>query len=155
MRRTLAVLAAVLLAAACTRESADLSQTPASSATTTANPQSGTSQDTALNPTVPLNRDSPASRVPAATAASQQVELLEYRIGIPETLAAGKHTLTIVNAGKEKHAFAIDGLDVRSPEVTAGNSTPLEIDLKPGTYTVYCPVEGHRGKGMSATVTVQ
>jgi plastocyanin len=157
MRRAvvaLAVFLVILLALACTRESADLSQNPPPQSTT-ANPQSGTGQDTALNPTVPINRDSPTSRVPAAAESSQQVELLEYGIGMPRTLAAGKQSLTVVNAGKEKHALAIEGLDVRTPEVTAGSSATLEVDLKPGTYTVYCPVEGHRGKGMSATVVVQ
>lgn len=155
MRRAVAC-AALLLVVACIRETTDVSQSdPAESSTTTDNPQSGTGQDTALNPTVPINRDSPTSRVPAAATPSQQVDLLEYRIGIPETLPAGKQSLTIVNTGKEKHAFAIEGLDVKTPEVTTGSSYPLEIDLKPGTYTVYCPVEGHRGKGMSATVTVR
>jgi uncharacterized cupredoxin-like copper-binding protein len=82
------------------------------------------------------------------------VELLEYQIHPPQTLRAGKQTLTLVNAGKEKHAFAIEGTTVKSAELSRGDSASLEVDLKPGTYTVYCPVDGHRGKGMTSTITV-
>jgi heme/copper-type cytochrome/quinol oxidase subunit 2 len=39
--------------------------------------------------------------------------------------------------------------------VEPGASATLEADLdKPGTYTWYCPLDGHRGKGMSGSITV-
>ena len=41
--------------------------------------------------------------------------------------------------------------------IEAGQSTTLEVDLAPGTYTVYCPVgEGsHRARGMELELTVE
>jgi len=42
---------------------------------------------------------------------------------------------------------------------TAQSSGPgtqaLTWDLKPGTYTIWCPVDGHRAKGMQTTLTVK
>lgn len=156
MRRAVFV-AALLLAVACIREKPDVSQDSPRRATesTTANPQAGTSQDTALNPTVPINTDSPTSRVPAAASAPSEVQLLEYEIRMPEALAAGNQTFRIVNAGTETHGFAIEGVDVKTPEITRGQSSPLTVNLPAGTFTVYCPVKGHREKGMQRTVTVR
>jgi plastocyanin len=70
----------------------------------------------------------------------------------------GLVSIKIVNDGKVAHALAVDGpngeveLDGR---VEPGATATLEADLdKPGTYTMYCPLDGHRAKGMSGTITV-
>jgi uncharacterized cupredoxin-like copper-binding protein len=31
----------------------------------------------------------------------------------------------------------------------------MQVDLKPGTYEVYCPVANHKGKGMEMKLTVK
>lgn len=36
-----------------------------------------------------------------------------------------------------------------------GETADLEVDLEPGTYQLYCPVDNHEERGMTATVTVQ
>ena len=36
-----------------------------------------------------------------------------------------------------------------------GGSQSEKIDLKPGTYTFYCSVTGHRSQGMEGTLTVK
>ena len=87
-----------------------------------------------------------------------KVELTEYEIRMPDTLRAGDNVFTIVNAGKENHSFVIEGggLHMALPgPLPRGDSATLEAGLNPGTYTVSCPVDGHKGKGMSKTVTVQ
>ena len=64
----------------------------------------------------------------------------------------------IVNSGKENHSFEMEGngIHVKLPEpLSRGNTATLDVDLKPGTYNVYCPVDGHKGKGMSIRVTVR
>ena len=36
-----------------------------------------------------------------------------------------------------------------------GGSKTLSVSLKPGTYTFYCTVPGHRAAGMEGKLTVQ
>jgi uncharacterized cupredoxin-like copper-binding protein len=152
MRMTV-VAAALLLAAACTRETPDVSQnTPSQSTTMTGAPNTETpmSQPTPESP-------SPGRNIPAAASGAQRVGLEEYQIRMEPALKAGKNVFTVANAGKEDHAFEIEGNGVhtKTEVLKRGDSTRVEVDLPPGTYTVYCPVDGHKDKGMRTTVTVQ
>ena len=38
--------------------------------------------------------------------------------------------------------------------VANGDVSEVTVDLKPGTYTFYCSVPGHKEAGMSGTLTV-
>jgi len=40
-------------------------------------------------------------------------------------------------------------------DLPRGDSASLEVNLKPGTYTVYCPVKDHKTRGMRTMVTVR
>jgi uncharacterized cupredoxin-like copper-binding protein len=40
------------------------------------------------------------------------------------------------------------------PVFTGGNKT-LQVQLKAGNYTFYCPVPGHKQAGMVGTLTVK
>jgi uncharacterized cupredoxin-like copper-binding protein len=86
------------------------------------------------------------------------VELTEYSIRMPQTLKAGKHVLTIVNAGKERHSIEIEGNGLEaglSAPLSRGDQTRWEVTLTPGTYEVYCPVNDHQEKGMTTRLVVQ
>src|SRR5262249_34971671 len=37
---------------------------------------------------------------------------------------------------------------------SSGSPKSGKVELKPGTYTIFCTVPGHRAQGMQATVTV-
>jgi uncharacterized cupredoxin-like copper-binding protein len=37
----------------------------------------------------------------------------------------------------------------------SGDSQALKADLKPGKYTFYCSIPGHRSQGMEGTITVK
>lgn len=39
-------------------------------------------------------------------------------------------------------------------EASSGNSDELKANLKPGKYTIYCDIPGHREAGMEGTLTV-
>lgn len=151
MRTVVFVLLSLLAFAAC-QDEGDVSQKgPAqSSATTGAAPQQA-EPNASMNPVVPP----PASAT--ATGATQEVHLIEYSIHMPDTLPAGHVAFNIENGGKENHGFEIEGngVHLKSTELSRGNTTSLEADLKPGTYTIWCPVDGHKGKGMVKTVTVK
>lgn len=150
MRKLLPIL--ILMVSACYRESADLAQSGPSESTTSTQPMA--MENTAA---VPPQRDIPSSQVGGVAMPKHEVSLTEYAIAMPQTLAAGNQSFNIVNAGKETHSFEIEGdVHARLPSnLPRGEKAILEVALTPGTYTVYCPIKGHRGKGMVTTVTVR
>jgi plastocyanin len=56
----------------------------------------------------------------------------------------GQHTL-VFDGGK------VPGFKL---EATSGKSDELKVNLKPGKYTFYCDIPGHRQAGMEGTITV-
>jgi plastocyanin len=49
-----------------------------------------------------------------------------------------------------------DGEDLGCSDTVTGDSSTLDLtDLKPGSYTFYCSVDGHRAGGMEGTLQVQ
>jgi len=145
--------AALLLFAACPHSHEDYSQnSPAKTSTSTS-----TSVPSRLDPTVPPRTPLNQTRPPAANQ-TINVELTEYEIQIPQTLDAGAYTFNIANGGHENHSFVIEGPDTHvalKEPLTRGDTAQVGVTLKAGTYTVYCPVDGHKGKGMSTTITVK
>lgn len=95
-----------------------------------------------------------ASASPAAVGVVLAVTGTEYSFG-PEALtaSAGSTTIRFTNNGAMEHDLSIDALGVK---LTAqpGKSAEATVTLKPGTYTSYCSVPGHRQSGMRATLTV-
>jgi plastocyanin len=72
------------------------------------------------------------------------------------TAKAGKVTLDMSNPSEVPHAVAIkgNGVDVDGKTVGNGETSTASADLKPGTYTFFCPVPGHEAAGMKGTLTV-
>ena len=102
-----------------------------------------------------------AAATPAAASEPQLVDVsvTEFAIDMPTTLPAGKVRFNVTNNGAVPHSFVLEGEGISkrlANNVPPGGSAKLNADLKPGTYTVYCPVgEGaHRAKGMEVTLTV-
>jgi plastocyanin len=73
------------------------------------------------------------------------------------TAKAGKVTVTFANPSQVPHAVEIEGngVEEETETVTGADAPPIEVDLKPGTYEFYCPVDGHRAAGMEGTLTVE
>jgi len=94
---------------------------------------------------------------PTATGTIVDVELVSFDIHMAAVLPSGHTKLMIKNAGDTEHGFVIEGQDMQqkleSP-LQPGQSATLEVDLKPGQYNIYCPVDGHRGMGMLLALTV-
>lgn len=76
-----------------------------------------------------------------------------------KTLSAkgGKVTITMDNPSSLPHAIAVtgNGVNQSGSTVTKGGKSRVTVTLKPGKYTFYCPVDGHRAAGMQGTLTVQ
>jgi plastocyanin len=69
---------------------------------------------------------------------------------------AGSVKITAQNPQSVDHNIAVtgNGVDQKGPIVQKATST-VTVDLKPGTYTFYCSVPGHREGGMEGTLTVK
>jgi plastocyanin len=70
---------------------------------------------------------------------------------------AGKVTITMANPSPVEHGVAITGNGVSQTGQTVGKggTSTVTVSLKPGKYTFYCPVPGHRAAGMEGTLTVK
>ncbi len=73
------------------------------------------------------------------------------------TAKAGQVTLKMANPAPLPHGIAIQGpgVDKVGAVVQKRGTSTVTADLKPGTYTFYCPVPGHRQGGMAGTLTVK
>lgn len=70
---------------------------------------------------------------------------------------AGTVTISMKNPSSVPHAIAVEGsgVDKDGKIVTSGGTSTVKLKLKPGTYTFYCPVPGHRAAGMQGRLTVR
>jgi plastocyanin len=97
--------------------------------------------------------------VPTASGADFTVVEREYSID-PHDLDVpkpGSFTLAIQNAGGVPHALEVEGRSgkVETGPIAPGKTAMLELTLtRPGRYEWYCPIDGHRGRGMRGTVIV-
>ena len=71
---------------------------------------------------------------------------------------AGNVTVEFNNPQAVPHDVAIEassGKTVGQTEIVTDGSGSTTVDLKPGKYTFYCSVPGHREAGMEGTLTAQ
>jgi plastocyanin len=89
-----------------------------------------------------------------------QVTAVEYHYTLSRTtVPAGKVILEFINRGQDEHNLNVQPSTGTSaaafPTVTPGTVTKLEVELRPGTYTLFCSLPGHEAKGMKASLTVE
>jgi plastocyanin len=74
------------------------------------------------------------------------------------TARAGQVTVDFSNLSGVPHNVAIEdssGKTLGETEIIPKGSESTVVNLKPGTYTFYCAVPGHREAGMEGTLTVK
>jgi plastocyanin len=88
-----------------------------------------------------------------------QVTAVEYRFALSRTtVPAGKVIVQFVNHGQDEHNLNLlsEGTLAGSFQNTASHGTAQEqLELRPGTYTLFCSLPEHEQKGMKATLVVQ
>jgi uncharacterized cupredoxin-like copper-binding protein len=68
---------------------------------------------------------------------------------------AGKVTVVMDNPSPTPHAVEVQGNGVeKKTQTLTGGTAKVTVNLKPGKYEFYCPVDGHRAAGMKGTLTV-
>lgn len=70
---------------------------------------------------------------------------------------AGPVTLTSLNKSSTPHNISIEGpgANQQGKVVQNGGVSTVQVALKPGSYTFYCSVPGHREAGMLGKLTVK
>jgi len=73
------------------------------------------------------------------------------------TVAAGPVTIEVTNDGGTTHNLEVEGNGVEeiTSDLAPGDSEPLELDLQPGSYEMYCAIGTHKDQGMEGTLTVE
>jgi plastocyanin len=128
---------------------------PAAPSTTAEAPSAPATSSTSTSATTP------AASAPAA-GASSSVGLSANAAGrlaydsTELSAKAGVVTIKMANASALEHNVTIaQGTTVLGATPTfAGGTRVLTLKLKPGKYTFYCSVPGHRQAGMEGTLTV-
>jgi Sulfocyanin (SoxE) domain len=101
----------------------------------------------------------------------------DFRISAPRRLPAGDVNLSVTNRGPDAHELIVvrkdarqlpirsDGLTVDEEKIASDEvgvlepSDPtvrgLKLHLRPGTYVMFCNMDGHYKAGMNRTVVVR
>jgi plastocyanin len=89
-----------------------------------------------------------------------QVTAVEYSFTLSRTtVPAGKVDLEFVNAGQDEHNAHLGTPE--DPEGALFENTPskgvddLQVEVKPGTYTLFCSLPHHEERGMKAALLVE
>ena len=119
-------------------------------APTTTGPSTTASTTTAPSTSVPTT----APTAPKSVAVTE----VEFKINLPSTnLSPGSYTFDLTNKGHIGHDLVFNGPGVsneKTPVISPGQTAKLSVDLKSGTYDVYCSVPGHKQAGMDVKVNV-
>jgi uncharacterized cupredoxin-like copper-binding protein len=125
---------------------------------------SGSSSSTAAAAPAPASTSAAATAAPAAAPTAGGATTVRLA-AVPGKLAfntkqlsakAGTVTLVMANPSSFPHGISVEGhgVDSGGKVVSTGGVSKVTVKLKPGTYTFYCPVPGHRQAGMQGTLTV-
>ncbi|HWJ45564.1 MAG TPA: cupredoxin domain-containing protein [Gaiellaceae bacterium] len=70
--------------------------------------------------------------------------------------AGGSVTFRVTNDGDETHALEVEGngVEEETEEIAPGETGEVTVDLQAGEYEFYCPVDGHKDKGMEGSLVV-
>jgi uncharacterized cupredoxin-like copper-binding protein len=112
-----------------------------------------TTEATTTTATTTTTPTTTATSAPTAVPVTET----EFKIALPQsTLAAGSYSFEVKNDGKIEHDLVVEGngVDEKTPTIGAGKTATLKVDLKPGTYDVYCSIPGHKQAGMDLKLTV-
>jgi plastocyanin len=109
-------------------------------------------------PTEPSG-ETEAEREPPSVA-HVQVSAVEYGFSLSRTsVPAGEVVLEFVNDGQDEHNLHLE--DGEGPLSESVGSTPskgvsdLHLQMRPGSYTLFCSLPTHEARGMKATLTVE
>ena len=175
MRRLAIVIGALaLVAAACGDSDADT--------TAAATEAPATTQATTTTEATTTTTEATTTTTAAAAGSALDIELAEFTVAMPETLAAGSYEINLSNIGEFAHELVIvraDGYESLSQEsngaviesdiaaedfilridrIDGGATATGSVTLDPGNYVFFCNIafgpNSHAGAGQTLDVTV-
>lgn len=95
---------------------------------------------------------------PVGSGTEVPISLTDFHINLSkQDFSPGAYTFAVKNDGNTDHRLEIEGNgmeDKRTGTIKAGQTDKIAVTFKEGTYDMYCPVDGHKGMGMSLQVKV-
>jgi uncharacterized cupredoxin-like copper-binding protein len=100
-----------------------------------------------------------AAGAPSAGEQTVSVSETEYQLDPSDpTVQPGTVSFRVTNDGGVDHNLEVEGTQGEQEleqDLAPGQSGTLTVDLsQPGKYEFYCPVDGHRERGMEGEITV-
>lgn len=87
--------------------------------------------------------------------------LTEWSVSLSQdSVPAGPIAFDVRNAGAVEHRFEVEGggEEWETENIAPGGDVTMSVNLSPGTYEVYCPIEAggvnHAERGMRTTLRV-
>lgn len=126
----------------------------------------GKSQLKPISTDTTASASAPAAAAPAAPAAAAPTHTIAVQADAQQlkftattlTAKAGKDTIQFDNPAQIQHNVQIEDSSkkvVGGTKTIPNGKTSASVTLKPGTYTFFCSVPGHRQAGMQGTLTVK
>jgi plastocyanin len=132
-----------------------------STAPSTAAPAPTTTPSSTASTTTQTTTPTPSASVPTTPPTAPKsvpVTESEFKIVLPsESLSAGSYTFDLTNKGAISHDLVVNGPGVsneKTPLIGPRKTAQLTVDLKSGTYDLYCSVPGHKQAGMDLKLKV-
>jgi uncharacterized cupredoxin-like copper-binding protein len=107
------------------------------------------------------NAASPPSTSAGGGGAGGTVDLTatDYKFAPSDpTVKSGDVTFNLKNDGQTTHSLEIENVNGQDKElegnVSPGSDGTLKVNLAPGKYEFYCPVDSHKEMGMTGEITV-
>jgi uncharacterized cupredoxin-like copper-binding protein len=119
------------------------------------------SKKTASTPSTPATTSTPTQTqtTPAPKGGGTlTVGETEYKLNPSNpTAKAGAVTVTAKNDGTITHNLEVqgNGVEKKTADLQPGSSGSLKLNLKPGTYQIYCAIPGHKQLGMKGNLVVK
>jgi plastocyanin len=136
--------------------------------------EGGSSEPRPASTTAPAETTAPSTTAPTTTQAethaasvpttaptapkSVPVTETEFKIALAsESFSPGSYKFELKNDGQAEHDLVINGPGVnneKTPLIGGGKTATLTVELKSGTYDLYCSVPGHKQAGMDVKIKV-
>lgn len=120
----------------------------------------GSDDDSTASTTAESTTSSAAAPPGGGSSETVKISETEYELTPADvTVKPGTVTFDVSNDGNTVHNLEVEGPNGEAEiegDLEPGASGELTVDLsEPGTYEMYCPVDGHKDMGMTGEITVE